>query len=157
MSGFNTEEFANRWHQMSLAEQMGNIGSEVDRIASWKKKGNEDYAMKALYRSLDLFDLTASDPRWKNRLKEILRAREFLCDLYVGDIAQWNARAGGGLDRQLTQGMHIVAYALHAQDCDIEYALVAVNLTHAFALNEGGRGCSHGAGCEAEIGSGLWP
>ena len=85
MSGFNTESFAERWHQMSLAEQMGNIGSEVDRIASWKKKGNEDYAMKALYRSLDLFDLTASDPRWKNRLKEILRAREFLCDLYIGD------------------------------------------------------------------------
>lgn len=85
MQGFNTESFAHRWHHMSLVEQMGNIGSEVDRIASWKKKGNEEYAIKALHRSLDLFDLTIADPRWKNRLKEIVRAREFLCDLYVGD------------------------------------------------------------------------
>lgn len=85
MAGFNTESFAERWHQMSLIEQMANIGSEVDRIASWKKKANEEYATKALYRSLDLLDLTIADPRWKDRLKEILRVREFLCDLYVGD------------------------------------------------------------------------
>jgi hypothetical protein len=85
MLAFNTEAFANRWHQMSLAEQMGNIGSEVDRIASWKKKGNEDYARNALYRSLELLDLTIADPRWRYRLKEILRVREFLCDMYLGD------------------------------------------------------------------------
>ncbi len=85
MSAFSTQSFIERWHRLSLMEQMGNIGSEVDRIDSWKKKGNEDYAMKALYRSLDLLDLTIADPRWKNRLKEITRAREFLCDLYVGD------------------------------------------------------------------------
>lgn len=85
MSGFNTESFAARWYQMSLVEQMGNIGSEVDRIASWKRKGNEEYATNALHRSLDLLDLTIADPRWKERLKEILRVREFLCDLYVGD------------------------------------------------------------------------
>ncbi len=85
MSGFNTESFAERWHQMSLIEQMANIGSEVDRIASWKKKSNEEYATKALHRSLDLLDLTIADSRWKDRLKEILRVREFLCDLYVGD------------------------------------------------------------------------
>ncbi len=85
MSGFNTESFAARWHQMNLVEEMGNIGSEVDRIALWKKKGNEDFALKALQRSLNLLDLTIADPRWKDRLKEILRVREFLCDLYVGD------------------------------------------------------------------------
>ena len=85
MSGFNTEKFAARWHTLSLLEQMGNIGSEVDRIASWKKKGNEDFALKALQRSLDLLDLTIADQRWKNRLKEITQARELLSDLYVGN------------------------------------------------------------------------
>lgn len=85
MSGFGTEEFAQRWHQMSLLEQMANIGSEVERIASWKKKGNEEFAIRALYRSLELIDLTIADPRWRYRLKEIVRTREFLCDLYVGN------------------------------------------------------------------------
>lgn len=85
MSGFSTDEFARRWHQMSLVEQMANIGSEVDRIASWKKKGNDEFATKALYRSLELIDLTIADPRWRDRLKEIVRMREFLCDLYIGD------------------------------------------------------------------------
>jgi hypothetical protein len=85
MKGFNTEEFAQRWHKLTFLEQMGNIGSEVDRIAQWKKKGNEEYATNALWRSLDLIDLTIADPRWRERLKELCRMREFLCDLYIGD------------------------------------------------------------------------
>ena len=38
----------------------------------------------AIYRALELLDLTISDPRWKNRLKEIVRARELLCDAVLG-------------------------------------------------------------------------
>jgi hypothetical protein len=85
MKGFDSEEFAQRWQTMTFLDQMGNIGSEVDRIASWKKKQNEEYATNAHWRSLALLDLTISDPRWKQRLKELCRVREFLCDLYVGD------------------------------------------------------------------------
>ena len=32
-----------------------------------------------------LFDLTSEDPRLAGRLKEILRAREVVCDFLVGD------------------------------------------------------------------------
>ena len=86
MAGFNTEAFAHRWRQLSLLEQMANIGSEVERIASWKKKVNDELATNALYRSLDLLDLTIGDPRWKGgTLKELTRVRELLCDAYVGD------------------------------------------------------------------------
>ncbi len=85
MKGFDSEEFTQRWRSMTFLEQMGNIGSEVDRIAAWKEKNNDDYAMNALWRSLALLDHTIADPRWKERLKELTRAREFLCDLYVGD------------------------------------------------------------------------
>ena len=35
--------------------------------------------------SLELFDLTIQDIRWKSRLKEILRAREVFCDIIYGD------------------------------------------------------------------------
>lgn len=36
---------------------------------------------------LELLDLTIEDPRWRGtgRLKELLRLREVLCDLFYGD------------------------------------------------------------------------
>ena len=30
-----------RWAQMSLSEQMANIGSEISRALNWKRKNNE--------------------------------------------------------------------------------------------------------------------
>ncbi len=35
--------------------------------------------MSAFDRALELLDLTLEDPRWRNRLSEIARARELLC------------------------------------------------------------------------------
>lgn len=68
-----------RWFELSLMEQMGNIGSEVGRVAMWQKKGGEHFQY-AVERALELFDLTLSDARWKGRLREIARAREVFCD-----------------------------------------------------------------------------
>lgn len=66
-------------------EQMGHIGSEVSRAISWHKKGNMEIRDAALERAIELFDLTIADPRWRNRLKEITRAREVVCDVFYGD------------------------------------------------------------------------
>ena len=72
-----------RWHQLSLAEQMGNIGSEVGRAIKWHKKGDQEYFQSAFSRALELFNLTVTDPRWHNhRLKEITRAREVFRALF---------------------------------------------------------------------------
>ncbi len=74
-----------RWYELTLAEQLGNVGSEVDRIISWKKKENSEYSTNAFYRALDLLDLTISDRRWQGpKLKEICRLREVLCDSFLG-------------------------------------------------------------------------
>ena len=74
-----------KWYELTLEEQLGNIGSDVDRIISWRKKGNENYATNAFYRALDLLDLTMSDKRWHGpKLKEICRLREVLCDSFFG-------------------------------------------------------------------------
>jgi hypothetical protein len=76
-----------RWYEMTLAEQLGNVGSDVDRIISWRKKGDEEYAVNAFYRALDLLDLTISDKRWYGpRLKELCRVREILCDSFLGGV-----------------------------------------------------------------------
>ena len=71
------------WATLSLAEQLANVGSEVDRaIAAWQAQ-RADRFEKALTRALELFDLTARDPRWGgHRRREILRSREEFCRLF---------------------------------------------------------------------------
>jgi len=76
---------AGRWFEMTLMEQLANIGSEVGRATRAKSQGNEQRLAGALDRALELFDLTLADGRWRGRLKEIARAREVVCDFLVGD------------------------------------------------------------------------
>jgi hypothetical protein len=77
---------AGRWHQLSLAEQLGNIGSEISRAVRWSGR-NDQLARGALERALELFDLTLDDPRHRQslpRLREIARAREVVVDFFDG-------------------------------------------------------------------------
>ncbi len=77
---FQHEELAEgKWFTMSLAEQLGNIGSEVLRASRQKGKDEKTFR-QAVERALELFDLTLSDPRWKGHRLEIARAREVFCD-----------------------------------------------------------------------------
>jgi hypothetical protein len=70
-----------RWKELSLTEQMANIGSEVHRALNWARKKEQEHSQLAFERGLELFDLTISDSRWRKRLKEICRAREVFCGL----------------------------------------------------------------------------
>jgi hypothetical protein len=76
---------AGRWHELSLVEQLANVGSEVGRAARARAIGNDRRLGPAMDRALELFDLTLADPRWRHRLKEIARAREVVCDYLVGE------------------------------------------------------------------------
>jgi len=74
------------WTELSLAEQLGNVGSEVGRAIAAKEQGRESRFRGALERALELFDLTLSDHRWAGpRRREIARSREVTCDFLVGD------------------------------------------------------------------------
>jgi hypothetical protein len=78
-----------RWHTLSLAEQLGNVGSEVSRTLKWRTR-NPEIARRSLERALELIDLTLDDPRLRAttpRLREICRVREVLLDFLVGDNA----------------------------------------------------------------------
>ena len=79
----HTSLAAGRWFTLSLAEQLGNIGSEVNRAI--RARGDINRFDSAVVRGLELFDLTLSDPRWRKRLKEIARARELFCDAAWGN------------------------------------------------------------------------
>lgn len=74
-----------RWNQLSFVEQMANIGSEVERTISWRKKNNAEYSQLAFDRTLELLDLTVADSKNIKRLKEILRTREALADHFAFD------------------------------------------------------------------------
>jgi hypothetical protein len=79
---------AGRWGSFSLAEQLANVGSEVERtIAAWEGH-RPDRFERALARALELFDLTARDARWHGpRLREILRSREEFCRLFFDPLS----------------------------------------------------------------------
>lgn len=78
-------EFCVRWQTLSLAEQFGNIGSEISRAIKWKDRDLGIYD-RTIDRAFDLIDLTITDPRWKHRLKEITRFRELLGDAMFGGM-----------------------------------------------------------------------
>jgi len=77
---------AGRWQTLTLAEQLGNIGSDVGRAIRAKEQDNDVRLQGALDRALELFDLTVTDERWRGpRRREISRAREVVCDFLVGE------------------------------------------------------------------------
>jgi len=81
----HTDLAAGRWHSMSLMEQLGNAGSEVSRALRARSKGNPVRERSALHRFLELMDLTIADARLRGRRKELCRAREVVCDFFLGD------------------------------------------------------------------------
>jgi len=74
-----------RWFELSLVEQLANIGADIDRCIKWKQKGKLNHSQLAFERALDLIYLTVEDPKNRNRLKEVLRTREALIDHFVYD------------------------------------------------------------------------
>jgi hypothetical protein len=76
---------AGRWNELSFVEQMANVGSEVERTISWRKRDNAEHARSAFERALELIDLTIADLKNLSRLKEIVRTREVLADHFAFD------------------------------------------------------------------------
>lgn len=88
------EAAARRWHTMTVSEQLANVGSEVERAIRAHEEGKLHRLPGAMARALELFDLSATDPRWSlPRRREILRAREEFCRLFFDeDVAADSAR-----------------------------------------------------------------
>lgn len=73
-----------RWAELSIFEQMGNIGSEVGRAIAATRAGKEKRANNAIDRALDLFDATVEVlvASKSPGVKEVLRAREEFLRLF---------------------------------------------------------------------------
>lgn len=75
---------AGKWAELTLAEQLANIGSEVERAIKWKEKGNFEYSDKAFFRSLELLSMSLNVQKKGSRLKELARLYEALVDYFKG-------------------------------------------------------------------------
>ncbi|HEX9422535.1 MAG TPA: hypothetical protein VF899_04790 [Pyrinomonadaceae bacterium] len=90
MTTYHQDLAAGRWFSLSLANQLGNVGSEYERALSWKERGDKARFDHAFARLLELLDLTIADPRWKNhRLKELTRLREVICDELYNEVPEF--------------------------------------------------------------------
>ncbi|MBI5699800.1 hypothetical protein HZC35_05850 [Candidatus Saganbacteria bacterium] len=85
MSFQHKEMAAGGWGKLTLAEQLANIGSEVERAINWRKKNNREYSRMAFDRALELLDLSLAQKSSYPRLKELARVRESLTDYLVFD------------------------------------------------------------------------
>jgi hypothetical protein len=85
MSHQHRELAEGRWFLLSFAEQMANIGSEIERTIMWKQKGRPDISGRAFERALELMDLTIADSKNRKRLRELLRVREAVSDHFYFD------------------------------------------------------------------------
>ena len=57
------------WEKLGFAEQMANIGSEVERTIKWKNKGKTERSKMAFFRALELMDFTIGDKKNRERLR----------------------------------------------------------------------------------------
>ena len=84
MNPQHKELSSGRWVEMTLAEQMANVGSEVSRALNWQKKKKKDLAQNAFNRALELMDMTINSKGKYSKLKELFRVREALVDFFYG-------------------------------------------------------------------------
>lgn len=86
---------AGRWFTMTLAQQLGNVGSDFERALRWKEKNQPKFFTSAVARTLELLDLTMADKRWHNhRLKELSRLRGEVCDILFAHQIDYKSARG---------------------------------------------------------------
>jgi hypothetical protein len=89
---------AEQWRTLSLAEQLGNIGSDFERALRWRAAANASLFRNAAARTLELLDLTLTDRRWyATRLPELARLRSEVCEVLFAD--QVDPGSSRGLQR----------------------------------------------------------
>ncbi|OGY44775.1 MAG: hypothetical protein A2729_02725 [Candidatus Buchananbacteria bacterium RIFCSPHIGHO2_01_FULL_39_14] len=71
------------WKELSLTQQLGNIGSEISRANYWEGRGDLAARNNALERALAMTDLAIDDQRHFGHLKEVCRLREVIADLLI--------------------------------------------------------------------------
>jgi len=74
-----------RWYEMSVGEQISNIGSEVGRAIRYKNKGDDQKASNFCNKAIEFFEIIKKDPKNVYRQGEFSFCIEELKDYFLGD------------------------------------------------------------------------
>ena len=72
-----------KWAAYSKTQQVLMISNELNRALNCLSSKHFPDAEKCYERAIELTDLTVEDQRWDNGLKELLRFRELLSELFL--------------------------------------------------------------------------
>lgn len=89
---FHQESTHREWRHRSISFQLASIGAEFGRSMKEKVRGVSFDESLAFERMIELIDLTIEDPKNFNRLSELCKLRECLCDFLVGSNT-WQSSA----------------------------------------------------------------
>lgn len=84
MLPIHTNMAAGRWQEMSFAEQMGNIGSELARARAAEERGDKERRNRSLERAIELADLTLGCEDRERRRLELGQLRDALRAIRAG-------------------------------------------------------------------------
>jgi len=84
MSAIHKTMAENKWARLSLAEKMGNIGSEISRARSADEQNNIERRNKSLDRATELVSLTFLNEKVDARIREINLLRDVIYNIKNG-------------------------------------------------------------------------
>ncbi|MBN1199309.1 MAG: hypothetical protein JXA23_08155 [Bacteroidales bacterium] len=77
-----------KWQTYSQSQQILMISNEMNRALNALKSGHFRDAGMSYERAMELTDLTVEDERWESGIRELLRFREVLSELYLENDIQ---------------------------------------------------------------------
>jgi len=86
-----------KWEAYSTTKQVLMIANELNRAVNCIKNNYPEDAGRCFERAMELTDLTVEDIRWRRSLKELLRFRELLSELYISKNIDLNRMCLSGL------------------------------------------------------------
>lgn len=78
-------ELRKKWFEMSIEEQISNVGGEVNRAINWANKGNTKRACNFCKKAKELLQLSIEDPKNRGRIGELYNCICELEDRFLGD------------------------------------------------------------------------
>jgi hypothetical protein len=72
-----------KWAVYSKGQQILMIANELNRANNWIKKNQLTEINQCYERAFELIDLTVEDSKWAGKVRELLRCREVIAEMYV--------------------------------------------------------------------------
>jgi len=90
---YHTTLTPERWAAFGFSRQILMIANELNRAGSWLEKNDIAEAKRNYERAFELIYLTILFQKSSSRLKELLRFKELLAELYVDDAPAFEQNA----------------------------------------------------------------